>query len=410
MTVPAHAPERPLRLLAAVPRWRWWVLGCFVARLPSTMVVVALVLSGKRLGSYGLGAGLAGLYTVAAGLGALWRGRALDRRELRAGLAAELVVAGGAFLVTAALVAARAPLPLVALTVGVAGVASSAVFAGYRAFLPELVPAELVPAAYAIDAVLLEVAFVTGPAVAGGLSLLVGPVGALVAMAGFGLVAAFLARARLPERPPLPPPSTRAPAPAPWSNPEVVANYAVTASVGMVIGLIEAGFAPLAVVLGAEDGVGGVCSAAYALGSALGGVAFATRLGSGRHPGRLALVLTVVLGLLIVPSAAAPSIPVLLLLLVVGGLPFATANAAAANHLQARLHPNRATEGFALQSAAVLLGLGAGNAAASVVLSVEGSPRLLYVLAAVPPVIAAAVVAAWATTSGGRPAGRGVAG
>ena len=371
------------------------------------MVIVALVLSGKRLGSYGLGAGLAGLYTVGAGLGALWRGRALDRRELRGGLAGELVVAAAAFLATAALVAARAPLPLVAVSVATAGVASSAVFAGYRAFLPEVVPAELVPAAYAIDAVLLEVAFVTGPAVAGGLSLLVGPVGALVAMAGFGLAASILARARLPERPPLPTPSSREPAPAPWSNPEVVANYAVTASVGMVIGLIEAGFAPLAVVLGAEDGVGGVCSAAYALGSALGGVVFATRLGSGRHPGRLALVLTVVLGLLIVPSAAASSIPVLLLLLLVGGLPFATANAAAANHLQTRLDPTRVTEGFALQSAAVLLGLGAGNAAASVVLSAEGSPRLLYVLAAVPPVVAVAVVAAWATTSGGRRGRRG---
>lgn len=407
MTAQSTGPARPLRLLVAVPAWRWWVVGCFVARLPSTMVIVALVLSGKRLGSYGLGAGLAGLYTVAAGLGALWRGRALDRRELRAGLAGELLVAAGAFLATAALVAAQAPVPLVAAAVVTAGVASSAVFAGYRAFLPAVVRADLVPAAYAIDAVLLEVAFVTGPAVAGGLSLLVGPVGALTAMAGFGLVAGALARAKLPERPPVLAPPSRMPAPAPWSNPEVVANYAVTASVGMLIGMIEAGFAPLAVVLGAEDGLGGVCSAAYALGSALGGVVFATRLGSGRHPGRLALVLTVVLGLLIVPSATAPSIPVLLLLLLVGGLPFATANAAAANHLQTRLHPVRATEGFALQSSAVLLGLGAGNGVASIVLSAEWSPRLLYVLAATPPIAAVAVVATWAATSGGRRTGPG---
>jgi len=409
VTVDPRGPARPLRLLAAVPGWRWWVIGCFVARLPSTMVIIALVLSGKRLGGYGQGAALAGLYTVAAGLGALWRGRSLDRRELRRGLAGELLGAAGAYLATAALVAARAPLLLVALTVVAAGVASSAVFAGYRAFLPEVVGPGLVPAAYAIDAVLIEVAFVTGPAVAGGLSLAVGPVGVLVAMAGLGVVAALLAATRLPPRPPAPVPAGTARGPAPWSNPEVVANYVVTAAVGMVIGLIEAGFAPLAVVLGAEDGIGGLLSAAYALGSGLGGLVFATRLGSRRRPGRTALVLTVVLGLLIVPSAAAPSIPVLIALLIVAGLPFATANAAAANHLQTRLHPSRATEGFALQSSAVLLGLAAGSGVASVALGFEASPRVLYVLAAVPPLAAVAVVATWAATSGGRRAERGQA-
>ena len=407
MTAPPSAPARPVRLLAAVPAWRWWVVGCFVARLPSTMVIIALVLSGKRLGSYGLGAALAGLYTVAAGLGALWRGRSLDRRELRRGLAGELLLAAASFVVTGALVAARAPVPLVAATVVSAGVASSAVFAGYRTFLPVVVPPDLVPAAYAIDAVLLEVAFVTGPAVAGGLSLLVGPAGVLVAMASLGTVAALVAATRLPRRPPAPPPADAPRAAAPWSNPEVVANYAVTAAVGMTIGLIEAGFAPLAVVLDAEDGVGGVLSAAYALGSGLGGLAFAVRLGPRRHPGRLALVLTVVLGLLIVPTAAAPSIPVLVVLLILGGLPFATANAAAANHLQTRLHPTRATEGFALQSTAVLLGLAAGNGVASIVLGAEASPRILYVLAGGPPLLAVAAVATWVATSASRRAGPG---
>ena len=402
-----QGPARPVRLLAAVPAWRWWVAGCFVARLPATMVIIALVLSGKRLGSYGLGAGLAGLYTVGAGAGALWRGRGLDRRELRRGLARELLLAAGAFAVTAALVGVRAPVPLVAVTVVTAGVASSAVFAGYRAFLPAVVPADLVPAAYAIDAVLLEVAFVTGPAVAGGLSLLVGPPGVLLTMAGFGGLAALLSWTRLPARPPVPRPVGTSPAAAPWSNPEVVANYGVTAAVGMAIGLIEAGFAPLAVVLSAEDGVGGLLSAAYALGSGLGGLAFATRLGSRRETGRLALVLTVVLGLLILPAATAPSIPLLAGLLIVGGLPFATANAAAANHLQTRLHPARATEGFALQSSAVLLGLAAGNGTAALALGLEASPRLLYVLAGVPPLVAVAVVAAWAAASRGRRTGRG---
>ncbi|MEO5680770.1 MAG: MFS transporter [Acidimicrobiales bacterium] len=391
-------PSRPFRALLALPAWRWWVVACFVARLPSTMVVIALVLSGKRLGGYGLGAALAGLYTVAAGLGALWRGRALDRRELRRGLTGELLTASAAFSVTAVLVGLRAPLPVVGGSVVAAGVATSAVFAGYRAFLPEVVPAALVPAAYAIDAVLLEVAFVTGPAAAGGLALLVTPVGVLAAMAAFGATAALLART-LPERhPPLRSEGDEE-APAPWENREVVATYVVTAAVGMVIGLIEAGFAPFAVALGARDGVGGLLSGAYALGSGLGGLVFATRLRPRRHPGRFSLALTLLLGAAVVPAAVAPSILVLFSLMVVAGVPFATLNAAAATYLHDRLHRSRATEGFALQGTAVLLGIGAGNGVAALVLSADGSPRLLYVLAALPPALAVVAVATWTSLS-----------
>ena len=399
------ASSRPVRALLALPAWRWWVVGSFVARLPATMVIIALVLAGKRFGSYGLGAALAGLYTIASGLSALWRGRALDKRELRSGIVAQLIAGAAAFGAPAILVQVRAPLPLVGGTVIAAGVASSAVMAGYRSFLPDVVGAvpadppgppapDLIQPAYALDAVLLEVGFVTGLALAGGLALLVGPVGVLWAMSGFGLVAAGVARARLPERHPAT--TAGGDAPPPWTDRFVVANYAVTFAVGVLIGVLEAGFAPYAVLLGAEDGVGGLCSAAYALGSGLGGVGFATRLGGRSDHGRVALVLVVALGLLVVPVAVAPSIPLLLVLLVLAGLPFATANAAAASHLQARVHRARATEGFALVTTAVLLGVGVGSGLASIVLAAEASPRLLYLLGALPPLLAVAAVAVWA--------------
>jgi MFS family permease len=369
------------------------VAGSFLARLPTTMVVIALVLSGKRLGSYGLGAALAGLFTLAAGASALWRGRRLDRRELRRGLVGEIVVVAAAWAATAVLVQVRAPLPLVAASITIAGVASSAVLAAYRSFLPDVVGADLVAAAYAIDAVLLEVAFVTGPAVAGGLALLLGPAGVLGTMAGFGVLAAALARSRLPER--HPPPAGTAPAPPPWSDPLVVANYLMTFAVGAMVGLIEAGFAPLAVLLGTRDGVGGLFSGAYALGSGIGGLVFATGLASRSSRGRLAVILVAVLGLLVLPVAWTPSVAATVALLVVAGLPFATANASASGHLQSRLPPGRATEGFALATASVLLGVAAGDLVASIVLATDGSPRLLYVLGPVPPLVAVAALAAW---------------
>lgn len=403
MAVRPLAPHQPVRALAAVPAWRWWVAGSFLARLPLTMVVIALVLSGRRLGSYGLGAGLSGIFMLGAGAGAQWRGRLLDRRELRRGIVGELVAVAVAFAVLAVLVQLRT-LALLAPAVLAAGVASSAVMAGYRSFLADVVgpasPAvleglapDLLAPAYAFDAVLVEVAFVSGPAVAGGLALLIGPVGVLATIAGFGLLAAWVSGSRLPERHPVP--MAAAEAPPPWADRLAVANYLVTFAAGSMLGLVEAGFAPLAVSLGAEDGVAGALSAAYALGSAVGGLTFATRLAHRADPGRRGLVLVVVLSVFLLPLALAPSIPVLLGLLVLAGLPFSTANASSSSHLQARMHPARATEGFALATTSVFLGVGAGNGVAAAVLALGGSPRALYLVAALPPLVAVAGVTAW---------------
>ena len=399
MTVEPITAPRPVRSLAAVPAWRWWVVGSFLARLPTTMVGLALVLAGKRLGSYGLGAALAGVFMAAAGGAALWRGRSLDRRELRRGIVGELVLVAGSLAATAVLVDVRAPLAALVAAIFVSGVASSAVMAGYRSFLRDVVGPALLPPAYALDAVLVEVGFVTGPALAGVLSLLIGPVGVLWSMAAFALLAAWVSQVRLPER--HPEVVEDGGSPPPWADGRVLATYVVIFTVGMSVGLLEAGFAPLAELLGAEGGVAGICSAVYALGSGVGGITFATRLSSRPHHGRRALVLAAVIALLILPVAVAPSLPVLLVLLFLGGLPFATANAAAASHLQARIHPARVTEGFALTTTAVLLGVGAGSAVAAAVLAAEASPRLLYVVAAAPPVVAVAVVALWSTTGSG---------
>ena len=388
---------RPVRALAAVASWRWWVVGSFLARLPTTMVVIALVLAGKQLSSYGLGAALSGLHMGAAGAGALWRGRSLDRRELRRGIVGELLLVAASLAAVAVLVHSRAPVPLILVAVLVSGVASSAVMAGYRAFLRDVVDGHLLQPAYALDAVLVEVGFVSGPALAGGLALLIGPVGVLWVMAGFALVAAWVSAAMLPERHPVAV-EEGGDAPAPWRDRQILATYLVIFAVGIAIGLLEAGFAPLAELLGSVGGTAGICSAAYALGSAVGGLTFATRLAHRSGHGRRALVLAGVLGVLMLPVAVAPSVPVLLGVLFLGGLPFATANAAAASFLQARIHPSRVTEGFALTTTAVLLGVGVGSGVASLALSLEASPRLLYVLAAAPPVLAAVAVALWTAT------------
>jgi predicted MFS family arabinose efflux permease len=395
VTEAADDLQRPLRSLARHEAWRWWVVSCFVARLPVTMSVVALVLSGRRLGSFSVGAALAGVSSLFSGAGAWWRARAMDRNELRAALRKDLAITAAGWGVVAVLVHARAPVLVVGAAIAGASLANSALFAGYRSMLPMTVPPHLVPSAYAVDAVLVEVSFVCGPAIAGLLSLAVGASGVLFAMSLAGAAAAVFTR-WLPRREPHPPAADGARAPAPWSEPELVANYLGTFAIGMMIGLFEAGFAPFAVLLGHRDGLGGVLSGAYAFGSGVGGLFFATRLAHRQGHARRAVVLMVVLGLLLLPVSFAPSLGLLVPILIIAGLPFATANAAGSSHLQSHVHPARSTEGFALATMCVLLGVAGGNALTSVVLHAGWSPRTIYLLAAVPPVVAAAGIAVWA--------------
>ena len=389
--------RRPLRSLARTPGWGWWVVGCFFARLPVTMVAVAMVLAGRRLGSFSLGAALAGVASLSSGFGAWWRARAMDRNELRGSIARDLAFTAVGLAVVAALVQVRGPVLAVGVAVALASIASSALFAGYRSMLAMLVPPALLPSSFAIDAVLVEVAFVCGPAFAGLLSLAVGPAGVLFTMS-MAAVVALVGTRRLPRREPIIQDPGTEPAPAPWADAQVMANYLATAAVGMMLGLFEAGLAPYAVLLGHRDGVGGLLSAAYAFGSGAGGLVFATRLAGRDGHSRRAIALMAVLGILLVPVAGAPALPALLGMLLVAGLPFATTNAAGSSHLQARLHPARATEGFALSTMFILVGIAAGNALASLILHVGWSPRFIYLVAGVPPVLAAGAIGAWAVS------------
>ena len=158
-------PPSPIRRLAAQPTFRRWAVANLFARLPLTMNLLVLVLVGEEVtGSVATGATIAGAATLSAGLTAQLRGRRLDRVELNRGLRQDLMLSGVS--VTAILIATilRAPVPVLLVLAAVMGVAYAAVLGGFRALLVRSVPPGDLEAANAIDAVFVEVAFVTGPA------------------------------------------------------------------------------------------------------------------------------------------------------------------------------------------------------------------------------------------------------
>lgn len=384
-TPTSHAP---LRRLLARPTFRRWAVANLFARLPLTMALLALVLVGERLdGSLAVGAVLAGVSTFTAGLTAQWRGRMLDRVELRQGLRRHLLLASLAAAAIAAGAAWGAPVWAVAVLTAAQGVASAAVLGGFRALLVPSVPEEEIEAANAMDAVFLEVAFVAGPALAGALALAVGAIGVIALMSASFAVAAVLVGS-LPRRDPQP---AALDGPSPWRLPGARSVYALAFGLGLSLGGWEATMPVRVTDLGLEPATAGPLLALTALGSGLAGLAAAAQRDSLRRARPVAAALMAAFAVVLVSTGRAPTVLLLGIALFAAGLPIAPLNALGTLALQRLVPRPRHAEGFALLSAVVLVGAGTGQALSGVVVGRVGASTVILALAA-PPALCAAVV------------------
>lgn len=356
------------------------------------MNLLALVLVGEAVtGSLGTGAVLAGILTATAGLVAQPRGRQLDRTELRTGLRRDLVLsaAGLAALVVAAVV--QAPVWALGLLAAAEGMASAAVLGGFRALLVPTVTAEQIEPANALDAVFVEVAFVAGPAVAGILALLVGPIGVLVFQAASFCVAAALLGG-LPTRPPVA--DLTEAGPAPLRTPGARSVYLITLGVGATLGAWEATMPARLESFGFEPAAAGPMLALTALGSGLAGLVAANQRDPLRRGRVLAALLLLAFGVAFLPTAYAPNVLLLSLALFAVGLPIAPLNALAGLALQRIVSVPRQAEGFSLFPAMILIGAGSGQALAGALLRFTTPAVLVRTLALVPMALGAGVLVA----------------
>src|SRR5919202_2650623 len=187
----------PVTTLFGDRLWRRWTLASGLSRLPIAMAPLALVIAGHyATGSYADGALLAGVYAFTESLAAPALGRRLDRGELRSGLRRALC--GGAVGVTAFLIGTIAGAPLAALIVAtiVAAALPAAVQGGFRAFVPALL-GERAQLAFALDASLIELEWMSAPALVAMVALAGLPYLAVAAMLA-ATVAAILGTALLP--------------------------------------------------------------------------------------------------------------------------------------------------------------------------------------------------------------------
>lgn len=311
----------------SVPLWRTPGLAVLftastTARLANEAARVALVLLVlDRTGSAALAGALVAALTLPALVTGPLLGAWLDRTRHR-----RLAFVANEVLLTAALVgvllsAGHGPSWLVVGLGGLAGLTLPVLTGGFTGLIAPLVPPDLLRQAYGAESTSYNVAGVAGPALAGAVSAF-SPDAAVLLCTGLSVVA-LLAVLRVP----MPAPSgvtgglLRSVAAGLAHLARTPALRSVTAATTlsfMGMGAFPVVFPALALDLGAEAAAAGALFSAFAVGALLGSLTMAAR---SPRTGPLRLAMLGILGLLLVFAAlaVAPSFPVALVLVLIGG-------------------------------------------------------------------------------------------
>jgi MFS family permease len=360
------ARERYARVLRT-PHARALLLAELPARLPVGINGLALVLfCREHTGSYAAAGAVAASFGAAVGLTSPLIGRLIDRRGLAPVVVPFSLVHA---VVMAALVVCGledAPLAVLIALAAAAGAFIPPLGSISRAMWPRLLAHEdpgLLATALAMEGVMIELIFVTGPLLTAALAALIDPAAALVLSPILLLVglAGYLVQ----------PPvrawaiSEHANSHGPWGalrSPGIRTLILTTLPMGFCFGAMEVTLPAFSEHEG-RRALAGVLVAVWSLGSAVGGLAYGARHWSGpagRRYARFAALLP--LGYL--PLALAPSMVVMGVLATIAGICIAP-TLTAANQIAGDVAPVGAeTEAYTWPTMALVAGIAAGNWAA----------------------------------------------
>jgi MFS family permease len=395
------AGERYARVLR-VPHARGLLLAELPARLPIGINGLAIVLfCREHTGSYASAGAVAAGFGAAVGLSSPLIGRLIDRRGLAPVVVPFSFAHAAAMAGLVAFGLAGAPLGvLIALAVA-AGAFIPPLGSISRAMWPRILADEepgLLSTALAMEGVLVELIFVSGPLLTAALAALFDPAVALVLSPVLLLVGLIAYMVQPPVRTWVV--SAHAASHGPWGalrSPGIRTLVLTTAPMGFCFGAMEVTLPAFSEEQGWRS-LAGVLVATWSLGSALGGLAYGARSWSGpagRRYARFAALLP--LGYL--PLALAPSMLVMGALALIAGCCIAP-TLTAANQIAGDVAPLGAeTEAYTWPTMALVAGIAAGNWAAGVI--VETASWQLGCLAAASAAGVAAALAAgrWRTLS-----------
>jgi MFS family permease len=336
-----------------------------IGRLPIGISGLAILLYVKEVtGSFASAGACAGALALGSALGAPLQGRLIDWRGERALLPLAFVHAGGLLLVWA-LGAGGAGPAVLAVSSFAAGAAIPPVSSVLRSRWPLLLSGrpELIPSAYALDSVLIEVIFVVGPLLTTVIVATVGPQYALAVSAASVLSGTFMLLAGLQgrERPAAPEAGSRRFGLGALAAPGLRTLVVASLPVGFAMGTVEVALPAFSTDHGHTE-LAGVLLAVWAGASGVAGLVYGARIP--RAPltrVHLQLACALPLGTAVLFAATSPLTMGILVVLM--GLPMAPL-IASRNQLVERVAPRGSTtEAFTWPLTALVTGVSLGAAA-----------------------------------------------
>jgi predicted MFS family arabinose efflux permease len=370
------------------------VLATLLGRLPIGISGLAILLYVEEVSDSFAAAGVcAGALALGSAAGAPFQGRLIDRRG--AGMLLPLAIAHAAGLVSVWLAGeAGAPVALLAALSLAAGASLPPVSSVLRSRWPYLLPGrpELLAGAFALDSVMIEVIFVTGPLVTTVVVATVGPQYALIVSAASVLLGTSWMLAGLAGRPG--PEQAEAGRPAfglgALASPGLRTLVLASLPVGFTFGTLEVVLPAFSEAEGSKE-LAGVLLAAWSAASGVSGFIWGARGGDAPLL-RAHLVFAWLLPLGVAPLLLAGSPLSMALLAILAGLPIAPL-IASRNQLVGRVVlPGTATEAYTWPLTALVAGVSLGAAAGGAVVEASSWSAGVALAAAVASVGAAVVL------------------
>ena len=340
------------------------VLATVLGRLPIGISGLAILLYVQEVtGSFAAAGACAGALALGSALGAPLLGRLVDWRGERALLPLAFVHAAGLVLVWV-LGAADAPTAALAVASLAAGTTLPPVSSVLRSRWPLLLSAkpELIPSAFALDSVLIELIFVTGPLLTTVIVATIGPEYALAVSAASVLAGTSLLLAGLHgrDRPEAPEAGTRRFGLGALAAPGLRTLVLASLPVGFALGTIEVVLPAFSAEEGSKE-LAGVLLAVWSGASGAAGLIYGARPSRGPLEAvhlRFAFALPLACAFLFAASSPAT----MAVLVIVAGLPVAPL-IASRNQLVERVAPRgTATEAFTWPLTALVAGVSLGAA------------------------------------------------
>lgn len=348
------------------------LLASIIGRLSIGMNGLALlILVRASSGSYGTAGAVAAAYALALAVGSPSRARSADRH----GAARVLLLCGVVHpaAVVGLVLLADAGAPTVALVAGalLMGVTVPPLGSVMRALWGSLVEPQVLPTAYALESVVVELCFVLGPLL---VALLVsaGQAVPLEASAGVSALGAVWLAASKRVRAQEPHPERASHLAGPLVNPVVRACLLNALFIGAGFGTIEVGVLAFVREQGSARTATGIVLAVWSLGSMAGGLAYGALRPAAPARRQLPVLVTAVAVGACLPVLA-PGVVGLGVLLVLSGSTIAPFSACNSVLLGASAPTGTVTEAFAWNASMIFGGAAAGTAVAGVVIDAYGA-------------------------------------